>query len=308
MIDQATTLRLMATVADNATSPVTAPPQFIPEFSDVPAMTDKPRARAIAITSGKGGVGKSNVAVNVALELAALGRRVSLLDADLGLANADVLLGLNPNSHLGHVLAGKCTLQDIVLEVGNGVRLIPGGSGVTELASLSHEQNARLVAELRALECSSDYMIIDTAAGIAGNVTGVLKAAAEVVIVTTPDPTAVVDAYATIKVLNQQAPGKTVWVVVNDVVAIGDAEKIFNQLRVTVSRFLNQEIKFLGAIPHDSELVDAVREQVPVVEYAPETPASRALRLIARYLNSDSALADAAARTTTSFWQALTNA
>jgi flagellar biosynthesis protein FlhG len=249
------------------------------------------------------------VSVNVALELASLGRRVSLLDADLGLANADVLLGLNPQSHLGHVLAGKCTLPEIIIEVGEGgaegrgVRLIPGGSGVAELASLSHEQGARLVAELRALEAESDFMIVDTAAGIAGNVTGVLRAAAEVVVVTTP----VVDAYATIKVLSQQSPGKTLWVVVNDVVALGDAERVFNQLRVTASRFLNQEIKFLGAIPNDPELVEAVREQRAVVEHAPECPASRSLRLIARYLNSDSGAQHAPARTATSFWQALTN-
>jgi flagellar biosynthesis protein FlhG len=304
MMDQATTLRLMATVNDGG-APAAAPLNLAAPFSEP---SERPGARAIAVTSGKGGVGKSNVSVNVALELASLGRRVSLLDADLGLANADVLLGLNPHSHLGHVLAGKCTLQDIVIEVGRGMRLIPGGSGVAELAGLTHEQNVRLVAELRALEGESDFMIIDTAAGIAGNVTGVLKAAAEVVIVTTPDPTAVVDAYATIKVLNQQAPGKTVWVVVNDVVAIGDAERVFNQLRATASRFLNQEIKFLGAIPHDAELVDAVREQIPVVEYAPETPASRALRLIARYLNSDSGSSHAPARTAESFWQALINA
>lgn len=293
----------MASTADAAPTP----PQHAVRLAAFTAFADRAGARTIAVTSGKGGVGKSNVAVNVALELAALGRRISLLDADLGLANADVLLGLNPQAHLGHVLAGKSTLQEIVIEVGRGVRLIPGGSGVAELAGLTHEQKARLVAELRALECESDFMIIDTAAGIAGNVTGVLKAAAEVVVVTTPDPTAVVDAYATIKVLNQQSPGKPVWIVVNDVVGIGDAERVFNQLRVTAARFLNQEVKFLGTIPHDDELVEAVREQVPVVEYAPETPASRALRLIARYLNAEPDGAPSAGRTATSFWQALTN-
>jgi flagellar biosynthesis protein FlhG len=313
MMDQASTLRLMATVADTVTA--SAPDSFAAShLSDLAASKDRPGARAIAITSGKGGVGKSNVAVNVALELASLGRRVTLLDADLGLANADVLLGLNPQAHLGHVLAGKCTLPEIIIEVGDGgadgrgMRLIPGGSGVAELAGLTHEQGARLVAELRALEAESDFMIVDTAAGIAGNVTGVLRAAAEVVVVTTPDPTAVVDAYATIKVLSQQSPGKTLWVVVNDVVALGDAERVFNQLRVTASRFLNQEVKFLGAIPNDPELVEAVREQRAVVEHAPECPASRSLRLIARYLNSDSGAQHAPARTATSFWQALTNA
>jgi flagellar biosynthesis protein FlhG len=301
MTDQATTLRLMA-----ALSPPTLDSLSVGAQSNrSPELAAKPGARTIAVTSGKGGVGKSNVAVNVTLELAAIGHQVTLLDADLALANADVLLGLHPQFHLGHVLAGQRALSEVVVAVSGRVRLIPGGSGIEQLANLSREQHTRLVAELRAMERDSDYMIIDTAAGIAANVTGVLRAASEVIVVTTPDPTAVVDAYATIKVLHQHSPEKTIWVIVNDVVGIGDADQVFAQLRGAAKRFLNHPIELLGTIPRDAELAEAVREQTPVIEYAPETPASRALRLIAKYLDQGQRLQPQSDAPGRSFWDSL---
>ncbi|HWQ35096.1 MAG TPA: MinD/ParA family protein [Blastocatellia bacterium] len=301
MIDQATTLRLMAAVSNGQQ------PSASSKAAEIPPAPKRPtRTRTIAVTSGKGGVGKSNVAVNVALELAALGHSVSLLDADLALANADVLCGLNPQYHLGHVIAGQRSLAEVILEVSRGVRLIPGGSGIAELTELSREQHSRLIDELCAVECESDFMLIDTAAGIAANVTGVLRAASEIVVVTTPDPTAVVDAYATIKVISQQAPGTPLWIVVNDVVGIGDAERVFAQLHTTAARFLGLQIAHLGTIPRDAGLVEAVREQVPVVEYAPESPASRSLRLIARYLAQAGAQRKQAEQPREAFWQSLT--
>jgi flagellar biosynthesis protein FlhG len=278
IIDQATTLRLMAAVSlDTGLAPAATVPTE-------PLWASPKLAQTIAVASGKGGVGKSNVAVNVALELAELGHRVTLLDADMALANADVLLGLTPKYHLGHVLTGQRTLQEVQIDVTEGLRLIPGGSGVAELANLSLEQQSRLIAELRTIETNSDFMIIDTAAGIAGNVIGILKAVAEVIIVTTPDPTALVDAYATIKLMHQSAADTLIRIVVNDVIELGDADRVFKQLRTTTARFLNRDLDYLGTIPHDSELIEAVREQRPVVQYAPDTPASRALRLIARHL------------------------
>ncbi|MFN0087981.1 MAG: MinD/ParA family protein [Blastocatellia bacterium] len=266
MIDQASTLRLMAAINGGQ-----------------PDIAARPRMRTLAVTSGKGGVGKSNLSVNVALELAALGRRVSLFDADLALANDDVLLGLNPRYHLGHFLAGKRTLNEVVIEVDEGLRLIPGGSGGEELANLTQVQTARIMEEIQALE--ADCMIIDTAAGIAENVTGVLRAADEIIVITTPDPTSIVDSYAMIKALHQQAPSKPLSIVVNDVVGVGDADRIFAHLQTTATRFLNCRLAHLGTIPRDAELAEAVREQVPVVRYAPNSPASRALRLIARQLD-----------------------
>jgi flagellar biosynthesis protein FlhG len=301
MNDQANTLRLMAAFRGN----VTEQADLSIGKSSVRPLAKEARPRTLAVTSGKGGVGKSNVAVNVALELAALGYRVSLLDADLALANADVLLGLNPQYHLGHVLLGQRTLQEVVIEVSRGLRLIPGGSGIEDLANLSRDQHAHLMSELQALEAEADCMIIDTAAGLAENVTGVLRAADEVIVVTTPDPTSVVDAYAMIKVLHQQKSAKPIWVVVNDVVGIGDAERIFAQLQSAVTRFLDHRLVHLGTIPRDAELAEAVREQIPVVRYAPDTPASRALRLIARQLKQHFALGPMLPEGSHSFWSTL---
>jgi flagellar biosynthesis protein FlhG len=306
MADQASTLRLLAaaygsqaTIAPNSGLDNHLKPE---RGSGTPV---RRRTRTLAVTSGKGGVGKSNVAVNVSLELAALGHKVSLLDADLALANADVLLGLNPQYHLGHVLSGQRELKEIVIEVDEGLRLIPGGSGIEELANLGRAQRARLVAELQELESEADCMIIDTAAGIAENVMGMLRAADDVILVTTPDPTSVVDAYAMIKVLSQQSPLKPIWIIVNDVVGIGDADRIFSQLQTATRRFLDRKLAFLGTIPRDAELAEAVREQVPVVRYAPETPASRSLRLIARQIDQHATTADLTQKSGRSFWSLL---
>lgn len=303
MPDQATTLRSLAAAANQveAINPK-------PLLNGGGLAEASPRTRTIAITSGKGGVGKSNIAVNVALELAVRGHRVSLFDADCALANDDVLLGLNPHYHLGHVLSGQRTLEQVVIEAAHGLRLIPGGSGTEELANLSQEQHARLVSDLQTLERDSDFMIIDTAAGIASNVTGVLRAAMEVIIITTPDPTAVVDAYATIKVLLQHSPSKPIKVIVNDVVGISDADRIFAQLRAVTTRFLNHQIEHLGMIPRDPELAEAVREQMPVIEYAPDAPSSRALRLIARRLEKSQRGPLATEKLASSFWCSLNGA
>ncbi|MGH9944618.1 MAG: MinD/ParA family protein [Pyrinomonadaceae bacterium] len=301
MKDQAATLRLMTAVqtlnADGHQRGAALPLDGLKQGTSS-------RDRTVAIASGKGGVGKSNLAANVALELAALGRRVSLLDADLALANADVLLGLNPTYHLGHVLTGERSLRDVIIEVEGGVRLIPGGSGVEELANLTLSEHTRLIHELRAMEDDSDFMLIDTAAGIAANVTGVLRAAAEVIIVTTPDPTSVVDAYATIKVIHAHSPQKPIWLVVNHTVGIGDADQIFSQLRTAAARFLGHEVKLLGNVPRDPELAEAVRQQTPVVNYAPDTAASRAFRLIAKQLDAQR-LAAPTGDHSPSFWGAL---
>lgn len=297
MKDQATTLRNIAT---------------LPMTDSVIAKDNKfngsaMQARTIAITGGKGGVGKSNIAVNLSLELAALGRKVSLLDADLGLANADVLLGFNPQYHLGHVLTGQHQLSEIVLEHESGVRLIPGGSGIEHLANLSQTAHTRCVAELRAMEVRSDFMIVDTAAGIAGNVTGVLKAATEVVVVTTTEPTSVVDAYATIKVLHHHAPQKPIWVLVNNAIGTGDAQQVFSHLFSASQRFLSHYIEHLGTIPHDSELEAAVRERVPVVEFAPNSSSSRAFRVIAKILDQHKPAISPNSIQKRSFWENLTD-
>jgi flagellar biosynthesis protein FlhG len=275
-------------------------------------ITDKPplprpapaarRVRSIAVTSGKGGVGKTNFVVNIALELAALGRSVALMDGDMALANANVLLGVSPAHHIGHVLSGQCSLEEVIIEVGHGLRLIPGSNGVAELASLSTRQHQQFIAELEAMENESDFLFIDTPSGLGHNVMGVLSAASEVIVVTTPDPTAIIDAYALIKTLDKHTPDKPIWIVVNNVTGINDGEAVFAQLSTVSSRFLKHAINYLGAIPQDSSLAEAVREQQPVVAYAPDGPASRSFRLVAKFLDQ---LRLAADNHNGAFWRSL---
>lgn len=242
-------------------------------------------SRSIAITGGKGGVGKSNLSVNLSLELGSLGNRIGLLDADFALANADLLCGVSPSFHLGHVVAGVKELEDIVISLAPNVDLIPGGSGVEELASFSITDEPHVFEKVRRMDANLDFLVIDTAAGIAENVAGILAAASEVIVVVTPDPTSIVDAYATIKVVLRRAPGKQISVVVNNIVGIGDAEQVYQSINAAVHGFLDHHLNFLGMIPHDGQVQEAIRKQIPIVRYAPGSPASRAIRLIAKQLH-----------------------
>lgn len=303
MNDQASTLRLMTS---NATLPISIPNvnQMNSEISSLPKTETM---RCLAITGGKGGVGKSNLAVNLALELGNLGKRVSLLDADFGLANTDLLCGISPKFHLGHFISGAKSLEEITVKLSEKVTLIPGGNGIEELADFSVNAHSHLFKSLRQMEETLDYMLIDTAAGIAKNVSGILRSAAEVVVVATPDPTSIVDAYATIKTVLRHSPKKAISVVVNNVARLGDAEQVFQQLSSASTRFLNHQIEFLGMIPHDAQLAEAVREQIPVVEFNPQSPASRAIRLIAKQLHNQIQQGFAFPIQTQSFWDTLTS-
>lgn len=280
MYDQASTLRTLATVSKRdmlESQTITKNPA---------ATATLPHMRSIAITGGKGGVGKSNIAVNLAIELGLLGDRVSLLDADFGLANIDLLCGISPKFHLGHVVSSLKDLEDIRIQLTDNVTLIPGGSGVEELTKISVMTHPHIFEKLRMMEQGTDIMLVDTAAGIAESVISVLVSASEVVIVATPEPTSIVDAYATIKIVLRYVPTKHISVVVNNVVGIGDAEQVFQSLKSAVKNFLGHHVEFLGMIPHDSNIPEAVREQVPLVQYAPAAPASRAIRLIAKQLHT----------------------
>jgi flagellar biosynthesis protein FlhG len=270
--DQAATLRTMASenVASNAAAM---------------SLETGLRSRSIAITGGKGGVGKSNLSVNLSLELGSLGNKVGLLDADFALANADLLCGVSPNFHLGHVIAGAKELDEIVISLAETVDLIPGGSGVEELASFSLTDEPAVFEKVRKMDETLDYLLIDTAAGIGENVSGILAAASEVIVVVTPDPTSIVDAYATIKVILRRSPKKPISVVVNNIVGIGDAEQVYQSINAAVHGFLDHHLNFLGMIPHDAQVQEAIRKQIPVVKFAQSSPASRAIRLIAKQLH-----------------------
>ncbi len=297
MDDQAKTLRTMV---------MTMPPaaNSSEDFQSVPK-GNAPKMRCLAISGGKGGIGKSVLAVNLALELGALGNHVSLLDADFGLANADLICGVTPKYHLGHVVSGVKTLEEIEIKLSDSVNLIPGGSAVEELANYFLKTDSDLFEQLQSLDDRSDFLLIDTAAGIAENVLGVLVSAAEVVIVVTPDPTSIVNAYATIKVLLRHCPQKPISVVVNNAVGVGDGEQVFQQISQAVKGFLNYQMRFIGMIPHDAQMQSAIREQIPIVRYAPQSPSSRAIRLIARQLHKQSANGLDFPVSSESFWNVL---
>jgi flagellar biosynthesis protein FlhG len=246
------------------------------------------RPRILAVTSGKGGVGKTNVVANLAVSLSEIGQRVVILDADFGLANIDVLLGLNPHFHLGHVLYGKKRLAEIMVEGPGGIRIIPASSGLQCLAELSLEQRNFLVQSFDELDGDTDYLLIDTAAGVSTNVLHFLLAAPEVVVVSAPEPTAIVDAYAMIKIILAEDPSKTIRVLINSVADEDESRDVFRQINSVVKRFLNREVIYLGHIERDPHVLKAVRSQVLVTHSYPEAPASRCFRKLAQVLAQQS--------------------
>ena len=250
-------------------------------------LTAKPATRAvtIAITSGKGGVGKSSIVLNLAVALARLDRRVGVLDADFGLGNVDVLLGLTPRKHIGHLLAGEASIDDITMSGPLGIQLVPASSGLRELTSLTPPQWQRLIAALELLTNRLDFLIVDTAAGIGDNVVDLACATERVVIVTSLDPTAVVDAYAMIKVLTHADRTKDLGLLVNGVAGEREGRIVFQQLDVAAERFLQRRLRYYGFIVHDMAVRDAVLSQTTVVDRMPQAPASRCFRALATRLS-----------------------
>jgi flagellar biosynthesis protein FlhG len=258
----------------------------------MPAAFDLPKpvisqCRVIAVTSGKGGVGKTNLAVNLALAMAQKGKKVLLFDADMGLANVDVMLGLIPQFNLLHVLNGEKTLPEIVMEGPIGIRLVASGSaGVQELADLSESQRARFLTALQELQHRSEVILIDTGAGLHRNVMAFALAAEEVVVVTTPEPTALMDAYGMIKILHREKRDPQIHIVVNMAATPAEAEEAGRKLVILSKRFLDLEVEYLGFLPRDPNMVRAVKEQKPILLSAPTSPAALGLsRLTERLLS-----------------------
>ncbi len=238
-------------------------------------------ARAIAVTSGKGGVGKSNIAVNLAVCLARMGRRVCLLDADLGLANADLLCGLTPRVTLEHVVCGRCRLAEAMLLAPGGFRLIPGACGVARLADLGGGQRLALLQQLTSLERVVDTVIIDTAAGLSTNVLAFAAAARRVLVATTPEPTAMTDGYGMIKALASRAPGARVELVVNMARSRAEAESVFGRMDRVSRTFLGRSLELAGTVPVDPAVPEAVRHRIPFALYSPDSRATAALYRLA---------------------------
>ncbi|HLN63164.1 MAG TPA: MinD/ParA family protein [Symbiobacteriaceae bacterium] len=245
------------------------------------------RARVLAVTSGKGGVGKTNVSVNLSYALLAMGYEVMVLDADLGLANVDVLLGTVPQMHLGHALSGQADILDVIYEGPGRLKLIAGGSGVGELADLPENDLARFIQSMRKLENQTDFLVVDTGAGLGRSVRNFLLAADVVLVVTTPEPTAMTDAYALIKSVVQKNPAADIKLIVNQVESREEAEEAASRLSAAMLRFLGASLEFLGSIPQDREVPRSVRSQRPFILASPATAASQAVREIARRLVGD---------------------
>src|SRR5262245_17673055 len=246
----------------------------------------RPRATRIAVTSGKGGVGKTSLSVNLAVGLSRLGHQVGLVDADFALGNVDVMLGLTPEHHLGSVLAGVRSIHDITLDGPSGLRVIPAGSGVRALASLDAPAWDRLVGAIGEAGASLDFLIFDTATGISDNVLDVIGIADYVVVVTSFDPAAVVDAYAVIKLITSVAPRKQMGLVVNSARDAEEGHVVFRQISTAAERFLKRTIRFDGYVLEDRALRDSFDGQVPVLEPESESPAGRCMRRLAARLGT----------------------
>jgi flagellar biosynthesis protein FlhG len=257
-------------------------------------------ARVVAITSGKGGVGKTNVVANLAVTLAQSGQRVVVMDADFGLANLDILLGLSPRYTLEHVLRGEKMIEDILIDGPFGIRVLPASSGIQELTRLDTMDELRLIQGLQRITQDADWLLIDTAAGIHDSVLKLLMASQEVILVTTPEPTSLVDAYAMVKVLHLRDPEKPVWLLVNNSQSEEEAEETVEQLQNAAERFLGKSIHALDPVPSDPHVLQSVREQRSVVDLFPESPASLAFKRLAGFLKDK---APAKPNGFSSFWQ-----
>lgn len=242
------------------------------------------RARVIAVTSGKGGVGKTNISVSLSLAAASMGRDVVLIDCDLGLANVDVLLDLQVRHNLQHLLSGEASLEDVLVPAPGGLRVLPGAAGVSQVADLSDTEQRILLDALEQLVETTELIVLDTGAGISRRVIEFCLASGEVVVVTTPEPTAIADAYAMIKVLGQADPSLKVWLVANMANHRGEAEQILDRITMLSRRFMGLEVARAGYVLTDPRVPHAVRRRLPFSLAYPSCHAAVCVGEIARTL------------------------
>lgn len=235
----------------------------------------------IAVSAGKGGVGKSNISVNLAVALAQLNKEVMLLDADLGLANVDIMLSLHTQYNLSHVIQGVCQLSDIILKGPNGISVIPSASGTEFMTKLTHAEHAGIIDSFNELTNNLDYLIIDTAAGISETVLSFTRSSQELIVVACDEPTSLTDAYALIKVMNTRYDWSHFHIVANMVRHLKDGRELYNKLFNVSEQFLDVQLDYLGAIPFDEHVHKAVKMQKPVLLSYPDSPASEAIRELA---------------------------
>ena len=245
-------------------------------------------SRVITITSGKGGVGKSSIAVNLAIALSRLGKRVVILDADFGLANIEVMLGIRPTYNLADLMFRGKSLSDIITQGPENIGFISGGSGIQELTNLSKDQIIYLIRKLVELDQTVDIVIIDTGAGIADSVLEFVAASSEIILVATPEPTSITDAYALLKTLNRKSDfsvdDTVIKIIANRVTPDEDGEEIYEKLSIVVSRFLKLKLEYLGHIPMDNTVSKAVMRQRPAICDYPSSSFSKLITSFAKQL------------------------
>ena len=248
----------------------------------------RPAARVITVTSGKGGVGKSSISINLAIQFSRLGKRVVVLDADFGLANIEVMLGIRPRFNMADLMFRGKELKDIITQGPENISFISGGSGIQELARMSRDQVMYLTRKLAELDAYADVIIIDTGAGISDNVLEFVVSSAEVLLVATPEPTSITDAYALLKALNRKKEfsrnNTTIKMIANRVRSEEEGRNLYEKMKVVVNKFLNIPVEYLGAVPLDDQISKAVMRQKPVSVTNPEAPSAKAIKNITEVL------------------------
>ncbi len=248
----------------------------------------KPKARVITVTSGKGGVGKTSISINLAIQLTRLGKRVVVFDADFGLANIEVMLGVRPQYNLADMMFRGKDLTDIITQGEEGISFISGGSGIQELASMNRDQVMYLTSRLITLDKFADIVIVDTGAGISDSVLEFVLASTEVLLVATPEPTSITDAYALLKALNRKEEfvkeDTSIKMIANRVKSTAEGQSLYEKMSVVSEKFLNIPVTYLGSVPMDEQISKAVMRQKPVSVINPEAPAAKAIKQIAENL------------------------
>jgi flagellar biosynthesis protein FlhG len=248
--------------------------------------------RIVSITSGKGGVGKTNMAANLGIALSQLGNRVVLFDADLGLANLDVILGTSAEYSLHHAIDGNLCLSEVIANGPGGIRFLSGGAGVSKLINISKKRLQNFLQEFAQLESTTDFLIFDTGAGVDGRVMTFLRAAHEVVVVVTPDPASIADAYATMKVLLRLKPEANIKVLMNQVDCERQAEAVYRKLNDIAGHFLDANLSYLGSVRHDAEIGQWIRLRQPFVLAEPRLNASKDVVALAKKLGHQAEIYD----------------
>lgn len=249
-------------------------------------MANSGPVQVIAVTGGKGGVGKSNVSINLSINLAEMGRRVMLLDADLGLANIDVLLGISSKRNIADVISGECSLRDILVDGPKGIKVIPASSGTQKMVSLNQQEHAGLIHAFSELSHDLDVLIIDTAAGISDGVVSFLRASQEIIVVVCDEPTSITDSYALIKLMNRDYGIYRFRVLANMVKTQEEGRHLYSKLTHVTERFLDVALQYVGCIPFDEAVKKAVQRQRAVSDVYPRSKAALAYRALAQKADS----------------------